>query len=149
MARRIRFGDARILGAALALLLDLALLSVAAILVRGSVTEATGLVLAGAAGLVIAPVLGWGAGASSVSLPVTAWQTDAWRTLLHIDVVLVALFVAAEVIGVPIQQDGIGARLVLAAYAALMGSIVVGVLTVAVVVPVGYAWTKLMRLTRH
>ena len=145
----MRFHDARVLGAALALSLDLVLLSVAAILVHASVTEATGLVLAGAVGLAIAPLLGWRYGASSVSRPATAWQPDAGRTLLRIDVVLLALFVVADVIGVPIQQDGIGARLLLAAYAALMGSIVVGVLTVAVVIPLGYLWSNVMRRTWH
>ncbi len=148
LARRIRFDDARTLGAALALLLDVVLLSAAAILVLASVSAATGLVLTGALGLAIAPLLGWRYGPSSVSRSVTARQTEAVRTLLRLDIVLVALFVVAEVVGVPVQ-DGLGARLLLAAYAALMGGLVVGVLTVAVVIPLGYVWLNLMRRTWH
>lgn len=134
--------DPRLRGAAFALALDLALVFVSAVLVLQSITAATGVVLASVGGIGIAPALGWRYGASAAKGS-PGWQYDAVRTLVRLDLVLVGLFVAVDVIAVPVQ-DGLAARLLLATYAGLMGGLVAAVFSVGLVVPLGWMWTRLM-----
>lgn len=135
--------DPRIRGAAFALALDLALLLASAALVLLSITPATGFLLASVGGIAIAPALGWRYGASAAKGSL-GWQFDAVRTLVRLDLVLGGLFVAIDVIVVPVQ-DGLAARLLLATYAGLMGGLVAAVLSVGIVVPLGWIWARLLR----
>jgi hypothetical protein len=135
--------DPRLVGALLALALDAALLTFAVLLVVASASAATGIVLTGTAGLVVAPLLGWRYGRRAASLAGDGWSVDALRTLLLIGAGFVAGFVALQTLAVPVQ-GGIGGRLVLAVYSALMGTIVVVVLMLVVAVPVGLVWKRLM-----
>jgi hypothetical protein len=143
MTNQSQSRDPRLVGALLALALDAALLAFAALLVVASVSAATGIVLTGTAGLVVAPLLGWRYGRRAVSRTGDDWSGDALRTVLLIGAGFVAGFVALQTLAVPVQ-GGIGDRMVYVVYSALMGTVVVVVLTLVVAVPVGLVWKRLM-----
>jgi hypothetical protein len=143
MTDQSRPRDPRLVGALLALALDAALLTFAVLLVVASVPAAMAIVLTGTAGLVVAPLLGWRYGRRAVSRTGDDWSGDALRTVLLIGAGFVAGFVFFQALAVPLQ-GGIGDRLVYVAYSALMGTIVVVVLTLVVAVPMGLVWKRLM-----
>ncbi len=134
--------DLRVVGAALGLVLDAALLAFASALVIASVSSAWGLILAGTIGLPVGPFLGWRYGPAA-AIERANWATEAFATVLLVDAGLVAgiVFQAADE-----QIDmGVGGMLSFLAYEALIGTIVTGVLTCLVALPLGFAWTHLLR----
>jgi hypothetical protein len=76
MTDQPRSRDPRLVGALFALALDAALLTFAVLLLVASVSAATGLVLTGTAGLVVAPFLGWRYGRRAASLAGDGWSVD-------------------------------------------------------------------------
>ncbi len=137
--------DPRLVGALVALSLDATVAAVAALLVLASVSAATGLALVGAAGLVVAPLLGWRYGRRAVSGAGDGWEGEAVRILLVVGAAVVVGFVVVQTIAVPVQ-DGIGGRLAFIAYVAVLGMVVVAALTFLVAVPMGLVWKRVMRV---
>lgn len=135
--------DPRLVGALLALALDIAMLVLAALLVLVSLSPAFGFVLAGTVGLVVAPLLGWRYGQAAVSRGAAGWAGDALRSVVVISAAVVVGLVVLQAIAVPVE-GGIGGRLALVAYAALMDTIIVGLLTLLAALPLGLAWARLM-----
>lgn len=142
--RRSQVSDPRLLGALLALTLDIALLATSVVLVAASVSEASALLLASAVGLAVFPALGWRYGRRAVRRPGEPWAGDALRTLLLVDVAFVAAYVLVQAVLVPVQ-DGLIDRLLFVAYATLIDTVAVVALTLLVAVPMGVVWTRLMR----
>ena len=134
---------ARILGAVLALAIDVGLLGVGLGPVPASISPAFGLVLAGLVGLPIAPFLGWRYGPRAISQSTRGWPTDAIRTVLLISLGLAAAFAGLELFAAPIE-GGPGVGIALALYRLLIGSVVAVVLTFGLVVPLGFVWKRLM-----
>jgi hypothetical protein len=143
MTDQPRSRDPRLVGALFALALDAALLTFAVLLLVASVSAATGLVITGTAGLVVAPFLGWRYGRRAASLAGDGWSVDALRTLLRIDVGFAACWVVLQALAVP-EHAGLGDRLVFVAYVAVLDSVVVIALTSVVAVPMGLVWKRLM-----
>lgn len=137
-----RTTDLRVVGAAIALVLDATLLGLASVLVMASVSPAWGLVLAGTIGLPVGAFLGWRYGPAA-AVRKAKWPTEALATVLLVDASLVAgiVFQAAD----EHIDSGFAGMLSFLAYEALIGAIVAVALTCLVAVPLGLAWTYLLR----
>lgn len=144
MKTRSESRDLRALGAIVALALDIGVLTLAVLLVLASVSPAFGWVLAGTLGLIVAPVLGWRYGPAAVGRGPAAWAADALRSMIIIGAGVVVALVILQGPLVP-AAGGIAGRLLLVVYAAVMDTIVVGALTLLMALPLGVAWTRLMR----
>ena len=136
--------DPRLVGAALALVLDIALLVVSALLVLASLSPAFGFVLVGAVGLVVAPLLGWRYGRAAVSHGPAGWAAEALRSVLLISAAIVIGLVVLQAAIVPVE-GGFGGRLALVAYAVLTDTIAVGLLTLATAILLGLPWARVMQ----
>lgn len=134
--------DPRAVGAVLAL--DIGMLALAVLLVLVSLSPAFGLVLAGTLGLMVAPFLGWRYGRAAVGRGAAGWASDALRSVIIIGAAVVVVLVILQGILVPVA-GGFPGRLLLVVYAAVMDTIVVGVLTLLAALPLGVVWTRLMR----
>jgi hypothetical protein len=134
--------DLRVVGAAIALILDATLLGLASVLVMASVSPAWGLVLAGTVGLPVGAFLGWRYGRAA-AVRRANWQAEALAIVLLVDASLVAgiVFQAAD----EHVDGGVAGMLSFLAYEALIGTIAAVALTCLVVVPLGLAWTYLLR----
>lgn len=143
MASPSQSKDPRLVGAVLALALDITMLVLAALLVLVSVSPAFGFVLAGTGGLVVAPLLGWRYGSAAVSRAAAGWPSDALRSVLLISAAVVVGWVVLQGLTVPVE-GGISGRLAFVAYAALMDTIIVGLLTLVTALPLGLVWARLM-----
>lgn len=137
-----RATDLRVVGAALGLILDAALLGLSSVLVVASFSPAWGLVLAGTIGLPVGTFLGWRYGPAAV-VRRPNWPTEALATVLLVDASLVAgiVFQAAD----EHVDNGIAEMLSFLAYETLIGTSVTVALTCLVAVPLGLAWTYLLR----
>ena len=144
MTGQAGFRDPRVAGAAFALALDMTLLVGGALLVWISLSPAFGLVLAGTAGLLVAPVVGWRYGCAATSRRAVEWAPDALRSVLLVSAAIVVALIALQALFVPVE-GGVAGRIALVAYAALMDTIVVGLLTLAITLLLGYAWARMMR----
>lgn len=136
--------DPRLKGAALALGLDLTLFLAAGLLALASFSPASGFVLAGAVGLVVAPLLGWRYARAASTREGRAWATDALRTVLVVGLVLTVAWVVVQALTVPVS-GGILGRLVFILYASLLDGIGIALLILATAVPLGLVWARMMR----
>ncbi len=144
MISQFRSTDPRLLGAALALALDLAMVAVAALLVNMSWSLAFGLLPAGAFGLVVAPVFGWRYARPAGAGRGRAWMKDAVRSLALAGAGIITALVFIQAVTVPVE-GGIEGRIALVLYAIIMDTIAVGVLTFVSALLLGFPWTRIMR----
>jgi hypothetical protein len=135
-------------GALVALALDVGLLATAGLLLLESVSEATGLVLCAAIGVIVAPIIGAWYGPTAIVEPAARWRPDAIRTLLRIGVTLVVAWVVWGALVGPAEGGLIGI-LALAAYRVLYGMLAVLVAIYGVAIPLGVAWLWLLRRWAH
>jgi hypothetical protein len=140
--------DPRLKGAALALGLDITLFLAAGLLALASFSPALAFVLAAAAGVVVAPILGWRYGRAASTPGGKAWAKDALRTLLAIGLVLTVAWVVVQALNVPVS-GGILGRLSLVLYASVVDGIGIALLILATALPLGFVWATLMRKGRR
>jgi hypothetical protein len=144
MTTGLQARESRLVGAAVALALDIALLAAAAVLVRASFSPAFAFVVAAGVGLVVAPLVGWRYGRAAMSRQGDSWARDAVRDLLLIAAAIIAGLVVLQGALVPVE-GGIAGRVALLGYAVVTDTLAVGFLSIVSAILIGIPWVGLMR----